>query len=341
MKVFIVETLLGVLAIDENGKLIDSTLFPKDPSRVIECIENIQKYREELIKKMKEKGFSQVEESPTFGKGYFREIAKSLGYTDESLNKFLVKIGIEYSKRRIRMTVKKDKIIIQLIDGIDEIDKSINIFVARLREWYGLHFPEMESSIDKHERFVKLVAEFGLRENIKEENLSQFAKRSMGIELSEEDGKILQKYATSIRDLYKLREHMEKYVEKVMKEISPNFSELATPMIGARLVALAGGIEKLAKKPSSTIQLLGSEKALFRYLRGKGKSPKFGVLFTHPTVQKTPASKRGKVARVLASKMSIAIKMDYYGSEDKSKEMKEDLESRIKEILEDKNVKKE
>ena len=142
----------------------------------------------------------------------------------------------------------------------------------------------------------------------------------------------LKEYATKIKEFYKLRKQMEKYVDQVLKEIAPNLRELAGPLIGARLIAMVGGLEKLAKKPSSTIQLLGAEKALFRFLRGRGKSPKFGLLFTHPLVQSTPLDKKGKVARVLASKLSIAVKLDFYGDKDKSKNMKEDLEKRIEKI---------
>jgi nucleolar protein 56 len=126
---------------------------------------------------------------------------------------------------------------------------------------------------------------------------------------------------------------MEKYLENLLKEFAPNFSAVAGPLLAARLINLAGGFDKLAKKPSSTIQLLGAEKALFRYLHGHGKSPKHGVLFTHNLIQQAPAKKRGKIARVIASKLSIAIKMDYYGKEDKSEELKKDLKQRIDKIL--------
>jgi len=128
---------------------------------------------------------------------------------------------------------------------------------------------------------------------------------------------------------------MEKYVENIMEEMAPTFSELATPILGARLIALAGGMDKLARKPSSTIQLMGAEKALFRYLKGRGKSPKFGILFTHPDVQKAPPDKRGKVARILASKLAIAVKVDHYGSKDRSKSLREDLDERLDEVMED------
>ncbi len=334
MKAYISQTVLGLFAFDEKKKLVDKTLFPKDPKKITDALENPKKYKEELLKKLKKKGYKDIEESDEIGRTKFRKIAKDLGYSDKKLNELMTQIGIEYTRRRIKKTVKKDKIVIQLVNAIDELDKSINIFSARIREWYGLHFPELEESIDKHEKFTKLISKYGLRDNIPEEKLGGISKKSMGIELKAKDEKLLKEYATRLKELYKLRSHMEKYTEKIMEEIAPNFSELATPLIGARLIALAGGMDKLAKKPSSTVQLLGAEKALFRYLKGKGKSPKFGILFTHPEVQKAPGDKRGKIARVLASKMSIAIKVDNYSSKDRTDKLREDLDQRIEEVLE-------
>ncbi len=265
----------------------------------------------------------------------FRNFTKKSGISDLELNELLTKIGIELTKKRIKETVKKDKIIIQTVDAIDEIDKSLNILVARLREWYGLHFPEMDRMIEKHEKFAKLVSEYGLRENIEEKELSVLKEKSMGIDLSDEDEIILKEYATRIKELYKLREHLEKYVDHLMEEIAPNIRQLAGPVIGARLIALAGGLDKIAKKPSSTIQLLGAEKALFRYLRGKGRSPKYGILFTHPTIQNAPADKKGKVARIVASKISIAARLDFFSKGKESEKLKEDLEKKVKKVLAD------
>lgn len=332
MKLFVSMSVVGFFALNEKGEIVDKSLFPKDVKKIVGILENSQELKNSFIENLRKKGHKEIEESKPSSFS-FRAIAKDLGYSDLQLNKLSTEIGIEYTRRRIKKTVKKDKIVMQVIDGIDELDKSINIFTARLREWYGMHFPELEQSIDKHEKFVKLISDYGLRNNIKEESIIDLAKTSMGIELSEKDGEIVKEYATQLKELYKLREHMEKYTEKIMEEIAPNFSAIATPMIGARLIALSGGMDKLAKKPSSTMQLMGAEKALFRYLRGHGKSPKFGILYTHPEIQKAPGDKKGKIARILAARMSIAMKMDYYGTDNKSKEMKEDTDKRIREAL--------
>jgi len=349
MKAYFVNNLIGVFGLDKNGELIDHVLFPKDVNLIIQKINetNLIPEERELIAKLKKKNYTELVsskkddafrfDSEKTGEKLLREnlrsIIKKIHISDIDLNEQLTKIGIGLTRIKIKETVKKDKIIIQAVDAIDEIDKSLNIFTARLREWYGLHFPELEMAVEKHERFVKLVSEYGLRENIDKKELKQISKTSMGINLSEKDETILKDYATRIKELYKLREHLEKYVDHVLKEVAPNLREIAGPLLAARLIALTGGLEKLAKKPSSTVQLLGAEKALFRFLHGRGRSPKYGLLFTHQLIQNAPLKKRGKVARVLASKLSIAAKMDFYGKKIKSDELKKNLEERIKKIM--------
>jgi len=349
MKAYVIQSLIGIFALDGRGKLIDKVLFPMDPNKIMQRLtkDELTEEEVEIIEKLKKRGYNELVsskkneaygfEQENLGERAFRQqfriLAKQSNFSDIELNKLITYVGIELTKKRTKEGVKKDNIVVQAIGAIDELDKSLNILIARLREWYGLHFPEMDRIIEKHEKFAKIVSEYGLRENIKEKELLELKEKSMGVDLSEEDGNILNEYATRITELYKLREHLEKYVDHIMKEIAPNTRELAGPVIGARLIALVGGLDKLAKKPSSTIQLLGAEKALFRYLRGKGRSPKYGILFTHPMVQNAPQDKKGKIARVVSSKISIAAKLDFYGKKEKSRELKEDLEKKIKKIL--------
>jgi nucleolar protein 56 len=348
MKTYVVQGLIGVFAFNENGELIDQIFFSKDAKEAIQSItQDISIEEKQIIDRLKKNGcidfissktneMYQFEENNLGDRKYrqnFRTIAKQGKFSDLELNEFLTSIGIELTRIRIKKAVKKDKIVMQAVDAIDEIDKSLNIFVERLREWYGLHFPEMGRLVEKHEKYVKLVSEYGLRDKIEEKDLVELKKTSMGIELSGKDEEILKEYAARINELYKLRGHIENYIDHVLKEIAPNLRELATPLIAARLIAMSGGLDKLAKKPSSTIQLLGAEKALFRFLHGRGRSPKYGLLFIHVYIQNAPANKRGKVARVLASKLSIAARMDYYGKVDRSQQMKKNLEDRIKKIM--------
>jgi len=125
---------------------------------------------------------------------------------------------------------------------------------------------------------------------------------------------------------------LENLIEKDMIRIAPNISNIVGPLIGARLISHSGGILKLAIMPASTIQILGAEKALFRYKKEGGKPPKHGVIFQHPLINKESRDKRGKIARTFASKIAIAAKADVFTKRDISKELKIDLDKRVKEI---------
>lgn len=298
---YLIKHPLGEFVINENGKLI------KDKNNAV-----------------------QNETGNKIFRGNFRNIMKQIGYSDEKLNSKLTEIGIQLTKQNIKQSVKKDKLIIQSMAALEEIDKSINIYIERIREWFGLHCPELENKIKSHEKLVKLISEHGKRQNFKEDEFKDLIKNSIGIDISDEDEKILKKYSFFINQSYELRGYLEKYIDILMKEVSPNLRELAGPLLGARLILLGGGLDKLAKKPTSTIQLLGAEKAFFRFLKGKGKSPKFGIIYQSPYIQNVPFDKQGRVARLLASKLSMAIKIDYYSKEDKSKQLKKQLEQEIK-----------
>jgi len=351
MRAYIVTTLIGCFALDENNKVISFKPFQKDVEKIVEKIKakDLIEEEKELIEELKEKGFKDFifsiqREGVNFEKGssaenFVRENLAKLALqfnfvkSESELNNFLTKVGIELTKEKIRKSIEKDKLVIHAVNAIDEINKCINIFVERLREWYSLHFPEMDKIVKDHEKFAKIVSEFGKRERIEVKDLKEFAKKSMGRDFEEEDIKAIQAFSSSILALYSLRERMEKYLEKIVKEIAPNTTALAGPILAAKLIAKAGSLEKLAKSTSSTIQLIGSEKALFRYLHGKGKLPKHGLIFMSPYVQKAPEKYRGKVARALASKLSMAAKIDFYSKEDRSEKLKKELEERIKEIL--------
>ena len=356
MRSYIITTFIGSFGLDEKNKIILFKPFPKDPEKIaeklklseIEIIGEEKQLQQELWKKdykqfvfgVRKKGVKIAEpgnKAEQFIKENLRKLAIEKKFVKDQIefNQLLTKVNLELTKVKIKKAIERDNLIIQANGAIEELDKSINIFIERLREFYSLHFPEMDRTISDHEKFARIIEKFGSREKIEDPELKLLAEKSMGTDLKEEDIKILQLFASKILELYKLRENLSRYLENLLKEVAPNFSELASPMLAAKLIAKAGGMDKLARMPSSTIQLLGAEKALFRYLHGRGKSPKYGLLFTHQSIQNAPQEKRGKIARILASKLSIAIKMDYYSGEDRSKELKEDLEKRIKKIMAD------
>jgi len=354
MQAYIVTTFIGVFGVNKKNKIISFNPFPKNSEKIaermklseIEVIDEEKKVQNDLWKNkykqfifsVRKFGAKHVEpnnDAEKFIKENLRKLAieKKIVKNQVEFNQLLTRVNLELTKVKIKKSIGRDSLVIQANNTIEELDKSINILIERLREWYGLHFPEMDRIISDHEKYVGIIEKFGLRKNITEAELSKFREKSMGTELNENDIKIIQSFAIRILELYKLRKEISKYLEKELKEVAPNFSELAGAMLGAKLLAKAGGLERLARMPSSTIQLIGAEKALFRFLHGKGKSPRFGMIFNHPLIQNAPEKLKGRIARVLASKLTIAAKMDYYSKEYKGGQLKKDLEERVKKIL--------
>lgn len=354
MRLYIVTTFIGCFGIDENNKIISFKPFPREPEKIaeklklseIEMIDEEKKIQTELWKKgykefifsVRKIGVKHIEPenaAEQFVKENLRKIAIDKKFVKDQVgfNQLLTKVNIELTKVKIKRAIGRDGLIIHFNGAIEELDKSINVFVERLREIYGMHFPEMDRVVSDHEKFAKTVETFGSREKIENPELKQFAQNSMGIDLKDDDIKTIQLFASKIVELYQFREEIEKHLEKLVKEIAPNFTELAGVAVSAKLIAKAGGIEKLARMPSSTVQLIGAERALFRFLHGKGKSPRFGILYNHHLIQNAPEKLKGRIARVLASKLSIAAKMDFYSKEYKADKLKQELQNKVKEIL--------
>jgi len=232
---------------------------------------------------------------------------------------------MELAKIRVHEAVEeRDQLILQVIQTIDDVDKTVNLFIGRLREWYGLHFPELSGLVEKHETYARLVSDLGDRENYTEETLTK-----MGI--PEKRVKLIVEAAL---DLYKTRRTLEGYVDLMMDRVAPNVRGLVGSLLGARLIALAGGLERLAKLPASTIQVLGAEKALFRSLKTGTRPPKHGVIFQHNLIHDAKRWLRGKIARAIAGKVAIAARVDAFGGKRMEKSLLEDLERKVKEIKE-------
>ncbi|WP_456467345.1 C/D box methylation guide ribonucleoprotein complex aNOP56 subunit [Methanopyrus sp.] len=376
---YVAENITGVYAFDEEGNLIDSEPFPSDPDEIVERL--IRKERGEVLEE-EEKLLSRLEadtinfegtkadrqrleevvdgelivEFPNVAGEILRERARELAVeagvvgSEEEFAELAYEVGIKLSKRKVRETVEeRDQMIIQAINTIDDIDRILNILTDRVREWYGIHFPEINKIVKKHDDFVTLVAELGHRDNftkerIKEvlpdfpdhlaEKLEEAAKDSMGAEMDEKDLRAVQRVAEIARELYEIRRKTAEYIDESMDDVAPNIKALVGPLIGARLIALAGGLKEMARLPASTIQLLGAEKALFRHLTKGTKPPKHGVIFQHPLIHRSPWWQRGKIARALAGKLAIAARIDAYSGEYRGDELKRQLEQRVKEIKE-------
>jgi nucleolar protein 56 len=257
-------------------------------------------------------------------------------------------VSMEMAKLRVKGAVeKRDLIIAQAIQTLDDLDKVLNLFMGRVREWYGIHFPELDRLVDKHETYARLVLKVGSKEEFTAEKLEEYeipqskaeqvakaAGTSMGADLAETDMAQIQDLCKSVLDLYQLRQTLESYLDKTMEEVAPNTKALVGSLLGARLIALAGGLTNLARRPASTIQVLGAEKALFRSLKTGTRPPKHGIIFQHTYLHEAKKWHRGKIARALAGKLAIAARADAFGSRYIGEGLKADLEKRIEEIRE-------
>jgi len=360
----------GLLAVDEEGNLISYKLWNDDvAASKLSMIEDgrVVEELDSLVREISKQGFKEVvlehEElasnlsrkidevaiSVELGSEIFRKIRKRLpvlleqiGIDPKEYRNKLYKISLALTRQKVKKAAeKRDLFIAQAINAIDDINKTINLFASRLREWYGLHFPELNNIVEDHEDYIKIISEIGLRSHMNIEALKNIgfdedearkivsaAERSMGAEFTEFDLDAIKSLSDTTLALYGVRQKLEKYIDEAMKEVAPNIRGLVGPLLGARLISLAGGLNKLATLPASTIQVLGAEKALFRALRTGGKPPKHGIIFQHPVIHKSPRWQRGKIARALAAKLAIAARIDAFTGEYKADILKEELEKR-------------
>lgn len=255
--------------------------------------------------------------------------------------------SIEAAEAAIReASSRPDLHLVQAIQALDDTDKFLNLTATRATEWYGLHFPELPQLVQDNVAICKLIKEIGTREAFTPESLKgrgltdnkveaiiDARDRSKGGSISEGDIGKVKALASLAITLSSQRDGLNGYVESQMKQICPNMTEVAGATIGARLMAKAGGLDRLAVMPASTIQILGAEKALFRSLRTGARPPKHGILFQHQAVHTAPKWQRGKIARTLANKLAIAARVDYYrGAEDAT--IKAGLDRRLESIRE-------
>jgi nucleolar protein 56 len=268
--------------------------------------------------------------------------------SDQEAMQALREFAISLSSSRVKEASERlDLHIIQSINALDELDKIINTVGARMREWYGLHFPELDNLMQSLVAYAEIVSRAGLRENITAEILQSAgmqekkieiildgARRSKGGDMTPENLAIVKRLADQVISQSDLRRVLSDHIEVAMETVAPNVKELLTASVGARIIAKAGSLARLATLPASTIQVLGAEKALFRALKTGARPPKHGLLFQHPLIHSAPKWQRGKIARAIASKVAIAARIDYYRHEGKDSMIQERLNTRITEIRE-------
>lgn len=191
----------------------------------------------------------------------------------------------------------RDADIVQSIRALDTVIAAFNEMSERIVEWFGIHHPE-----------IKLKPQ----EIIDRVTTSQAGEAAS---LSGEDSEALRSYAICARTLHEERKRLETYITACMEDVAPNLSGVLGPMLGARLIAKAGGLDRLARMPGSAIQVMGAREALFKHIREGTPSPKHGFIFRHPLVSGSPKRLRGRISRMLAGKAAIAARVDYYSGE--------------------------
>jgi nucleolar protein 56 len=379
VKVTIVESVIGVLGFSEDNKLAEKVFFPKDPKKTAERLQKIEEGKlideiSSLVDKLQAKGYTHfvfenqkmarsageklnievsAETSSEAGKLLRENLEKfaldlKIVEKSEQLRVHVRNVSIELAKMKVKTTVERhDLLAAQAVQMVDDLDKSLNVFMSRVREWFGLHYPELDRLLDKHETYARLVVNLGKRENFTVENLekeglpdkkaqsiAKVAAASMGADLGDDDLAQIQDICRNVLELYHVRQSLENYVDSVMEEVAPNTRAIGGSLLGARLLSLSGGLLNLAKLPASTIQILGAEKALFRSLKTKARPPKHGIIFQHPDIHDAKRWQRGKIARALAGKLSIAARVDAFKGEFMGDRLKADLDKRIEEIRE-------
>merc|ERR1712038_1198562 len=259
-------------------------------------------------------------------------------------------LGLAHSLSRYKLKFSPDKIdtmIVQAVSLLDDLDKELNNYIMRSREWYGWHFPEMGKIITDNLAYVRTVQKMGMRVNAAKTDLSDIlpeeveaavkeaAEISMGTEISEVDLINIKHLCEQVVEIQEYREQLYNYLKNRMVAIAPNLTVLVGELVGARLISHAGSLMNLAKHPASTVQILGAEKALFKALKTKHDTPKYGLIYHAQLVGQAATSLKGKVSRMLAAKASLACRVDALGEETNTGlgiEHRAKVESRIRQL---------
>lgn len=373
--VHLAECVLGVFAFDDSGEMLDSAQFPRDVAKVAGRLASVQmgvpteEHRALIAKLMREKSNEFIVESEELAKQLSKEFKyarfeaampnKAGEVLRSDLEKIAAEAGVENVEKFVhdvnflltrdslhREAAQRDKLVIQAINMLDEIDKTANVICGRVREWYSIHFPELDRLVPEHQHYMKLVLALGPREKFEPtaikaavklpdesvEKIATAAQSSLGAPFDQLDIHAIQDAAKEILSLFEAREKISEYIDGLMAQVAPNIRAVAGGSIGARLISLAGGLTNLARMPASTLQILGAEKALFRALRSRARPPKHGVIYQYPDIRGVPKWQRGKVSRALAGKLSIAARVDAMSGEFIGEKLAADLRARIADI---------
>ncbi|KAF9076676.1 hypothetical protein BDP27DRAFT_1313721 [Rhodocollybia butyracea] len=286
---------------------------------------------------------------------------------EDDLTKAQLGLGHSYSRSKLKFNVNRvDNMIIQAIALLDQLDKDVNLFSMRIREWYGYHFPELVKLVPDNYTYARVAVYIGDKDSLTEDklpgleelieeaqaaakstgealigiespsttasNVLSAARNSMGSSLSPVDLLNISSFAQRVVSLSQYRRSLVTYLSAKMNDVAPSLTALLGERVGARLISHAGSLTNLSKYPASTVQILGAEKALFRALKTKGNTPKYGLLYHSTFIGRAQPKHKGRISRFLANKCSIASRIDCY-SENPSKKFGEALRAQVEERL--------
>ena len=386
MEAIVIETPAGLFIIDEEMKILERVIFPSEPQSASVELKQMQEGKlndtianalkraastadlvfesEALAKAARDQLSLKATVKPTVGDQFRTRLgsgwkgreewveqqglSSQIFLTPQAYNQFARQVTLQLARAGIaKAAAKRDLSAVQAVRAMDDLDKTLNLLAGRVREWYGLHFPEMDRAVEKHDTYARLVSKLGGRQNFTYDNLvseglpketakqlAGAAARSMGAQLEDLDLEVLRAFCELMLDLYKFREKSEMYVEDVLKTVAPNMSAIVGSSLSARLISIAGSLQNLAKMPASTLQVLGAEKALFRSLKTGARPPKHGVIFQHTAIHQSPRWQRGKIARALSGKLSIAARIDSYGGDFMGDKLRDTVNKKVDEIKE-------
>ncbi|CEF88753.1 Nucleolar protein 58 [Fusarium graminearum] len=248
------------------------------------------------------------------------------GLLEENFDRMALGLSHSMSRHKLKFSADKvDSMIIQAIKLLDDLDKELNVYAMRTKEWYGWHFPEMAKILNDNLAYARVILAVGMRTNIADCDLSEIlpeeievslkaaAEISMGTEITEEDLENIKLLADQVIVYSNYRTQLSSYLESRMRAIAPNLTALVGYLVGARLIAHAGSLISLAKAPGSTVQILGAEKALFRALKTKHDTPKYGLIYHSSLIGQATGRNKGKIARMLSAKAALGLRVDALG----------------------------
>ena len=272
------------------------------------------------------------------------------GLSDTDMSRAQLGLAHSYSRAKVKFNVNKsDNMIIQAIALLDTLDKDVNTFVMRVREWYSWHFPELVKIVTDNYLYAKLTLLIKDKSSLSDESIPAIkevlgdeekakevvdaAKASMGQDISPIDLINIEAFAKRVISLAEYRHKLFAYLQDKMAVVAPNLGALIGELVAARLISHAGSLTNLAKYPASTVQILGAEKALFRALKTKGNTPKYGLIFHSSFIGRAKQRNKGRISRYLANKCSIASRIDAFMDQSTpafGEKMKEQVEERLR-----------